>query len=173
VLITNRHVAQIFLTRIGEQLLIGSRQAGERLIPRVDLLAEYKSDRVLPLNITGGLFLSPRAPGQPDVAVLRIEPNSEMCNPFGKWYRLANCGTVKTTGPHDVTAGPDEAITTLIFARVSPMYSASRRTLVSRSSASRRVVPMIFSSSAKVRTNGLQSEQLPVLVRYANVWKLP
>jgi hypothetical protein len=34
-------------------------------------------------------------------------------------------------------------------------------------------VALTSACRTKVRTNDLQSEQLPVLVRYATVWKLP
>jgi len=82
VMITNRHVVELFAYGEGNTVRFLSTPLGETYQPQVDFREEYGSDLVFEVPIREVLFLESRAPGLPDLAFVRVEPHEKLPPPI-------------------------------------------------------------------------------------------
>ena len=74
IMITNRHVANLFAYAFGGRFLIRSNPAGEPVRAQVDFLEEHEREGVFEVPIVEVLHLEEDSPFTPDMALVRIRP---------------------------------------------------------------------------------------------------
>ncbi|MBN9521325.1 DNA/RNA non-specific endonuclease [bacterium] len=70
--VTNRHVADVFARRQGERFVFRLSPLGGDMTARIDFKEEYQTGTSREVPVTRVLYAAPDAPGQPDMAVLEL-----------------------------------------------------------------------------------------------------
>ncbi|MCC3155992.1 DNA/RNA non-specific endonuclease [Hymenobacter sp. 15J16-1T3B] len=81
-IITNRHVANIFARRYGREFRFSANQAGKIVRARVDFLEEYSGADSQEFGIAKILWIADDADGAPDMAVLQIKKDPGLPPPL-------------------------------------------------------------------------------------------
>ena len=81
VLVTNRHVAEVFSEREGSGFRF-KRFLSETVHARVDFLEEFRRAEDLEIRVEKILFVSPAGSAHPDIAFLRISEHPELPDPL-------------------------------------------------------------------------------------------
>jgi endonuclease G len=81
-IITNRHVANIFARRYGREFRFSTNQAGKTVRARVDFLEEYSGANSHEFGIAEILWVAEDHDGAPDMAVLRIKQDPGLPPPL-------------------------------------------------------------------------------------------
>ncbi len=82
VLVTNRHVAELFCERRGGQFPFARNLAGQTIDARVDFREEYQRSQAFEIKVRQVLYVSPAGRLHPDIAFMRIERNDELPPPI-------------------------------------------------------------------------------------------
>lgn len=73
-IITNRHVCEIFARRDGSRLVFRRKGGGGTVSASIDFQREHESDAAFVIPIDGIAYLAPDSDDAPDVALLRLAP---------------------------------------------------------------------------------------------------
>lgn len=98
--VTNRHVANIFAQQQGQGFAFRPSPLGGSMTARIDFREEYQRDTERQIPFARVLYVAPDSPGQPDIAVLELGSAAELPPPV----RLA--ASSRTTGPVAVVGYP-------------------------------------------------------------------
>ena len=98
--VTNRHVANIFAQQQGQGFAFRPSPLGGAMTARIDFREEYQLDAENQIPVARVLYVSPDAPGQPDIAVLELGTAAELPPPV----RLA--ASSRTADPVAVVGYP-------------------------------------------------------------------
>ncbi len=98
--VTNRHVANVFARQHGQGFVFRPSPLGGTMTARIDFREEYQGDGERQLPLTRILYVAPDGPGQPDIAVLELGAAADLPPPV----RLA--ANSRTTDPVAVVGYP-------------------------------------------------------------------
>lgn len=81
VVVTNRHVANIFARQQGQGFVFRPSPLGGAMTARIDFKEEYQRDAANHVSVARVLYVAPDAPGQPDIAVLELATAADLPPP--------------------------------------------------------------------------------------------
>lgn len=116
VIVTNRHVAEFFAFRNGDQLAFRLNSGGRQITARIDFLEEYRLPGEVEMKITDVLHIEPA--NGPDLAFLRVEANDNLAKrqPIRLAQTVSVGQDVATIGyPAKDSRIPDPAVMREIF----------------------------------------------------------